>query len=84
MRTVFVIQDLPLGNTTVAATVTPRIERITSVDAARALGIELKGHWNRKLAKEMLARGWKPFAFRHHGKNLRGYQRVYPHEYPRS
>lgn len=76
----FHLAELPLGGSTVPATVTPRIERITSRDAAKALGIELKGHWHRRLRKEMLARGWTPFDFRHRGKNVRGYQRVYPYE----
>ena len=71
----FFVSDLPLGQGTIPVTIFPRIERVTSIDAAHALGIPMTGHWARKLAKEMRSRGWEPVPIRQDGQSRRGYQR---------
>jgi hypothetical protein len=63
---------------------TPQIWRITSADAARALRIPLKGQWHRKLAQMMRELGWEPVAYRHNRQHVRGYQRTFENDNPRS
>lgn len=84
MGTYFYSTTIPLGGGICPASACPQIWRVTSRDAARALNIPLQGHWDRKLALVMRELGWEPIPFRHRGKSVCGYQRVFQNDDPRS
>ena len=75
----FFVQDLPLAGIPCRTIVQPRVEQVLSLDAARALGIQVEGtgtRWARTVRAEMEARGWMPVFIRFEGALRRGYQRV--------